>query len=334
MNRRTFINAIASGLLTAPSAAMAQPAGKAWRIGLLGSTPPTDPEVAHLLEVFRQTLRGRDYVEGRNVVFEQRFADGKAEPYPALATELVRLNVDVLVVLSSTPAAIAAKNATADIPIVFVGLGDPVGAGLVASLGHPGGNITGVANSAIELNPKRLEFIKIAVPKAVHVLYIDGSLGAFNATYSAANRKKLAVAADSLGLALHRVEMNDSKDLENVAAAIMRERPDAVLLSPAPVVFAARRELAELAIKHRLPAMAFRREAVLAGTLMSYGPSLDDTYRSGAAYVDKIIKGAKPADLPVEQPTTFQLAINVKTAKALGIAIPQSLLLRADEVIQ
>ena len=293
------------------------------RIGYIGSIPPMDPDVASLLKAFRQALQERGYVEGRNVVFEQRFAEGKVERFPALATELVRLDVDVLVV-SSTAAARAAKEATATIPIVVVGLADPVAAGLVASLGRPGGNITGVANNAIDLNSKRLELIKAAVPNAGRILYIGGNFGALDAATNAARRSELAAAAQSLGITLLRVEMNSPQDFEVMAAAVVRERPEALLL-------------ARPQSGHFRPAPGDRR-------VLDQAPTAGDSTapRGGARRHAHVLRPEPRARLPKcrglrrkdSQGREFELVINLKTAKALGLTIPKALLLRADEVIQ
>jgi putative ABC transport system substrate-binding protein len=261
-----------------------------------------------------------------------RFSEGKIERFPALAAELVRLDVDVIVV-GSGPGARAAKEMTATIPIVMAGTSDPVGAGLVASLARPGGNITGVADYQVDLIPKRLELLKTVAPHATRIAKLFGNFGGFDAAKLAALDTEQDAAAQALGMTLLRFQMNTPQDFDATTAAVVREHPDALLLNPNPTNFVLRHELAAFALKQRLPAMAARREEVLAGMLMSYGPSLADISRNVAIYVDKIFKGAKPRDLPVEQPTKFELVINMKTVEALGLTIPQSLLLRADEVI-
>ena len=332
MDRRKFVGSMVTLAVTSRPL-HAQPTGKVWRIGYIGTAPLTTPEQAHLWDTFLEALRKLGYVEGKNLAIELRYSGGNIERFPALAAEMVRLDVDVIVV-GSAPGARAAKEATATIPIVMTGASDPVGAGLVASLAHPGGNITGVADYQVDLIPKRLELLKTVAPKVTRVANLFGNFGGFDAAKLAALNAEQDAAAQALGVTLLRIQMNTPQDLESMTAAFVRETPDAMLLNPNPTNFVLRHELAAFALKQRVPAMASRREEVLAGMLMSYGPSLADIYRTGAIYVDKIFKGAKPADLPIEQPTRFELVINMKTAKALGLTIPQPLMLRADEVIQ
>ena len=333
MDRRAFIGRFTGSLLAVPLPAYAQQARRVWSIGYLGNTPVTGPANAGIWEAFRKALQERGYIEGRNVVFEQRFADGKADRFPTLAAELVRLKVDVMVVTNSA-AANAAKAATTSIPIVVAGASDPVGAGLVASLAQPGGNITGIADYQSDLVPKRIELLKTAVPKAARVVSLGGNFGTFDAAKYAALASEQAAAAQTLGVTLVRVEINAPSDFKNVTAAIIREHPDALLVRPNPITFVLRRELAEFATAQRLPSIANNREHAVAGILMSYGPNATEIFRNAAVYVDKILKGGKPADLPIEQPTKLEFIVNLKTAKALGLTIPQSLLLRADEVIR
>jgi putative tryptophan/tyrosine transport system substrate-binding protein len=330
--RRTFLAGTAAVLLAAPVAAEAQPKGKVWRIGYLSHAALSDPASAHFWEVFQRALQERGYVDGANVVFERRFAEGKEERYPALAAELVRLNVDVLVTTNG-PAITAAKGATATIPIVTIG-SDPVGRGLVNSLAKPGGNITGIANYSLDLTLKRLELLRVAVPKATRIVSLGDPGGGWDSSKLAARIKDNDAAAQATGVTLLRVELTASTAFDSATAAIARERPDALLLSPTTTNFLRRLEIAEFAIKRRLPSMASRREEAVSGILMTYGPSVDDIYAGAAIFVDKILKGAKPGDLPVEQPTKFELVINLKTAKALGVTIPPSVLGRADEIIQ
>ena len=332
MDRRKFVASMVTLAVTSQSV-NAQPAGKVWRIGYIGTTPLTSPEQARIWDGFLEAMQKFGYVEGKNLAIELRFSEGNIERFPALAAELVRLNVDVIVV-GSAPGTRAAKEATATIPIVMTGTSDPVGAGLVASLAHPGGNITGIADYQVDLIPKRLELLKTAAPKVTRVANLIGNFGGFDPAKLAALNAEQDAAAQALGVTLLRIQMNTPQDLESATAAVVRENPDAMLLNPNPTNFVLRHELAAFALKQRLPAIAARREEVLAGTLMSYGPNFADNYRIVATYVDKIFKGAKPADLPVEQPTKFELVINMKTAKSLGLTIPQPLLLRADEVIQ
>jgi len=332
MDRRTFVAATAA-MAAAPLASLAQVAGKVWRIGYIGTTPMATPEQARIWDAFLETLRSLGYIEGKNLAFELRYSEGKIERYPALAAELARLNADVIVV-GSSPGVRAAKEATASIPIVMAGTSDPVGAGLVASLARPGANITGIADYQVDLIPKRLELLKSVAPRVTRVANLFGNFGGFDAAKLAALAAEQDTAAQALGVTLLRFQMNTPQDFDATTAAVVRAHPDALLLSPNPTNFTLRNELASFALKERVPAMAARRGEALAGMLMSYGPNLTDISRSVAMYVDKIFKGAKPADLPIEQPTKFELVINLNTAKALGLTIPQPLLLRADEVIQ
>ena len=331
IDRRTFIVTVASVLLaeTRDDAYAQQTAGM-WRIGFLGNAAATDPAAARIYEAFRLGLQERRYVEGRNLVIERRLAEGRDERLPALAAELVRLKVDVIVTTTG-PATEAAKAATSTIPIVIAGISDPVGRGLVTSLARPGGNITGIANLQLDLYSKRIELLKSVVPKVARVVSIGNtaSLGKL-----AAGRKEQEADAKTIGVTVVRVDLNAPSEWRSVAEAIVREQPDALVLSPAPINFNLRRQIAEFATVRRLPTIGANRDLFVAGILMSYGTDNDDLYRHAAAYVDKIFKGAKPGDLPIEQPTKFILVINMKTAKALGLTIPQSLLLRADEVIQ
>ena len=326
MDRRTFIGTVTGGCLITASISRPQQPGKAWRIGYLGySSPGMNP-------AFEQGLRERGYVEGTNVVFERRFVDGKDERYPALAAELVRQKVDVLV--TNTGAATdAAKEATATIPIVMAGVADPVGRGLVPSLARPGGNITGVASLLVETNAKRIELLRVAVPHAGRFVTVSYRGGWDDATIAKLWKEQDA-AAQALGVTLRRVELNDPSEFDSATAAIVREHPNALLLGPSPLTYRFRKELAELALREHLPTIAVAPEIAQAGVMMSFGPNTDGMFRDATIYVDKILKGAKPADLPIEQPTKFHLVINLKTAKMLGLTIPQSLLLLADEVIE
>jgi putative tryptophan/tyrosine transport system substrate-binding protein len=327
--RRAFIGTLAGGLLAAPLAAEAQQAAKVARIGYLSPSLATSP---HLREAFRQGLRDLGYVEGRNLVIEYRGAEGKPERLPALAAELVALKVDVIVV-TSTPAALAAKQATRTIPIVFIAVADSVASGLVTSLARPGGNVTGLSLLTSELVGKRLELLKQAVPgvSRVAVLWQPGDYGERTEKDIL---KKAEVTAPALGARLQVVEARGPADIDRAFSDMTRARAGALMVLGSTMFFTERRRLVDLAAKHRLPAVYPTRDSVDAGGLMSYGPNLADLFRRAATYVDKILKGAKPADLPVEQPTKFELVINLKTANALGLTIPQSVLGRADEVIQ
>ena len=329
MNRRTFIGSIAGGLLVAPLAAKAQQAAKVPRIGYLSINLAGG---THMTEGFRQGLRDLGYVEGRNVLIEFRDAEGKLERLPALAAELVALKVNVVVV-GGTVAALAAKQATQTIPIVFVSAVDPVTDGLVASLARPAGNVTGLATLAPELVGKRLEQLKQVVPgvSQVAVLWQPGALGERTEKDL---RKEVEVAAQALGVRLQFVEVRGPDDFDRAFSDMTRLRAGALTVLGSSMLINERRRVVDLAAKNRLPAVYGLREYVDAGGLMSYGPNNVDLFRGAAAYVDKILKGAKPGDLSVEHPTKFELVINLKTAKALGLTIPQSVLARADEVIQ
>ncbi|HEV2056976.1 MAG TPA: ABC transporter substrate-binding protein [Methylomirabilota bacterium] len=282
------------------------------------------------LDAFRQGLRELGWVEGQNIVIDYRFAEGRFDRLPDLAAELVRLKVDIIVAVS-TPGVVAAKNATETIPIVMISVGDPVGLGLIASLARPGGNVTGLSYSAgLEIVGKQLELLKETVPKIRRVAILSNPA---NPSHPPAIRE-LNVAARSLGVRLQFLEARGPNEFDGAFAAMATERVGALLVLTDGVFILHRTQLADLAARSRLPGAHGTREMVEAGGLMSYGPSLRDLYRRSAAYVDKILKGAKPGDLPVEQPTKFALVINLKAAKALGLTIPPSLLQRADEVIQ
>jgi putative tryptophan/tyrosine transport system substrate-binding protein len=332
MHRRMFLGMVAASAVAAVGRAHAQPAGKVWRIGYIGGTPPTTPEVARIWGAFVRALQDLGYVEGKNLQIESRFVEGRSERFPAFAAELVRLKVDVIVV-TSAPGVRAAMEATKQIPIVMTGTSDPVGAGLIASLARPGGNVTGVADLALDMNAKRLELLKAIAPKVARVAWLQSNFGGLRGPRADAMRREEDAAADALGLRLVRIQVNTPQDFDSAKATILRENPDALLLNPNPVNLALRNEIARFALDRRWPAMAARREEALAGMLIAYGLSLADMLRDTAVYVDKILKGADPAVLPVTQPTKFELIVNAGTAKALGLSIPQSLLLRADEVI-
>ncbi len=332
MDRRTFVvSAIA--ILAAPLVGEAQQAAKIPRIGFLALNLAAG---SHVPEAFRQGLRDLGYVEGRNVVIEHRDAEGKPERFPALAAELVALKVDVIVTSGGTAAALAAKQATTTLPIVFASVGDPVGEGLVSSLARPGGNVTGLSVVVPELVGKSLELLKQAVPgvSRVAILLKPDSMP------DRARKERLEtaeVAARALGVRLQVVEARGPENFDRAFSDMTRARTDALdalFVLGTPVFTFERRRLVNLVAKNRLPAVYSWREFVEVGGLMSYGPDLGDLSRRAATYVDKILKGAKPGDLPVEQPTKFELVINMRTAKALGLTIPQSLLLRADEVIE
>jgi putative ABC transport system substrate-binding protein len=356
MDRRTFISDITFGLLAAAlrgvaavqagsgdpvkvavlaltlaafilPPAHAQPQMKPPRIGVLraGQLPPT-PDPA--LEAFRQGLRGLGWIEGQNLAIEYRWAEGRPERLPELAAELVRLNVKVIVT-ATEPAIRAAKQATSTIPIVMAAAGDPVATGLVVSLARPGGNVTGLSNLGRELEGKRMELVKEVLPRVTRVALV----------WDPANRtlvvrlRETQAAAQRLGLQLLALEVRETADLKGAFETAVKEGAGALILT-APIASIHRNLIKELIAQYRLPVIHDAKEWMENGGLMAYGASNSDLFRRAATYVDKILKGAKPGDLPIEQPTKFELVINLKTAKALGLTIPQSLLLRADQVIE
>jgi len=327
MDRREFIARSAMAILTLPMAAEAQPAEKVPKIGYLVLSPLADPPSTERT-AFLEGLRDLGYVVGRNILIEYRAAAWNRELLPDLAAELVALKVDVIVAVPG--ATDAAREATTTIPIVVPAANDPVESGLVASLARPGGNITGTALSTPELTGKRLQLLKEAFPKVSRVAVL------WSPAYEAAQLqwKATQAAARTLGVTLQSLAVRDPKDFPGAFSAMTRTRPDALLTIVSPLTTAYRPLIVEFATKHRLPTMFAVREDVEAGGLMSYAPNVPDTFRRAARYVDRILKGAKPGDLPLEQPTTFELVINLKTAKLLGLTLPQSLLLRADRIIQ
>ena len=327
MNRRRFLAGGVS-VLAAPLAAEAQQAGRVYRIGYLSySSPASNP---HLIEAFRQGLRELGWVEGQNITIDSRFAEGRSDAVSDLAAELVRLKVDIIVG-TSTQAIVAAKNATKTIPVVMVSAGDPVGLALIANLARPGGNITGVSHSVgVETFGKQLELLKEIVPKVRHVALLWNPA---NPSHALA-MENVKLTARSLGVQLQLLEAREPNQFDGAFAAMSKERAGALLVLQDSVFQRHRARVAGLAAKNRLPAMYGVSEYVKAGGLISYGPSLPDLFWHSATFVDKILRGANPADLPVQQPTKFELAINLKTAKALGLTIPPSVLARADEVIQ
>ena len=328
VHRRYFLIA-AGALLAAPLAAGAQQRGKVARIGFLSLDLAGNP---HGTESFRQGLRDLGYVEGRNMMIEYRDAEGKRERLPALAAELVALKVDVIVA-PTTPAAVAAKQAPTAIPIVFAVASDPVASTLVTSLARPAGNVTGLSIISTDLVGKWLELLAQAVPgvSRVAVLWQPGALGERTEQDML---KKAEVAARALGVRPQFIEARSPADFDKAFSEMSQAHADALAVLPTNMFIIERKRLVNLAAKHRLPAVYPWREGVEAGGLMSYGPNSADLYRRAATYVDKILNGAKPADLPVEQPTKFELIINLTAAKSLGLTIPQSVLGRADEVIQ
>ncbi|MGH2360820.1 MAG: ABC transporter substrate-binding protein, partial [bacterium] len=320
---------LAVAVLVVPRAGEAQQAANIPRIGFLSASSLSDPRTLRFLEAFRQGLRELGYAEGQNIAIESRFAEGKWDQLPGLAAELVRVKVDVIVTYT-TPATQAAKQATGTIPIVVATVIDPVAAGLVASLAHPGGNITGLSQMVPELVGKQLEVLKEVAPKISRVALLSNPA---NPAHALAIRDVKA-AARSLGVQLQLLEARGPSEIESAFAAMTTERAGAVIVLVDSMLIDHRTRIADLAARRRLPTVSATIETAEAGGLMAYGPSVRDMFRRAAAYVDKILKGAKPADLPIEQPTKFELVINLRTARALGLTIPQSLLFRADEVIQ
>jgi putative ABC transport system substrate-binding protein len=319
-----FILLLAFTVLGNPAASEAQPTGTIARIGLLRSGSPPDPFV----EAFRDGLRELGYVEGRNLVIEYRWAKGRDELLPGLAADLVRLKVDVIVT-SGAPALLASKHATSEIPIVMAVTGDPVGLGLVASFARPGGNITGLAYQTDELAGKWVQLLKEAVPGVSRVAALADRRG------GGQQGRTAEVAAQSVGVRLQVLTVGRPDDFETAFAKVKREHAEALIVLGSPFFSTHRARLVELAARHRLPAMYHQREFVEgAGGLMSYGPDFRDLFRRAATYVDKVLKGATPGNLPVEQPSKFELVINLRTAKTLGLTIPLSLLQRADRVIE
>jgi len=326
--RRTFILAAAAWpALAWAGAARAQAPAKVRRIGLLS---PSSPSLAALvLQAFRRGLRDLGWVEGKNMIIEYRYAEGSTDRLPDLAADLVRLNVDVIVV-SSAPAAVAAQKATRAIPIVIAAAGDPVASGLVENLARPGGNITGLSQMTHETAGKRLELLKEIVPKLSRVAVLWNAQGGG----SASSWKELQNPARQLGIQLHSIEVRSPSDFDKAFEDATRARAGALFVTAEPVITTNLERIAGLAARSRLPSIFQWSEFADAGGFVSYGPDRADMYRRAATYVDKILKGAKPGDLPVELPTKFELVINMKTAGALGITIPQSVLLRADRVIE
>ena len=327
MTKSIFFWLLATVLLTTVSPAEAQQPKKVPRIGYLGATSASSESLRH--EAFRQGLREVGYIEGQNITIEYRYAEGKLDRLPALAAELVALKVDVIVT-GGPQATRPAKKATATIPIVMAFDSDPVGNGFVASLARPGGNVTGLSALSPEISGKQLELLKEIVPTLSRVAVLGNSAEPANALVL----REVELAAGAFGVKLQHLDVLGPKDIETAFRAASKGRADAVLVLLSPVVISHRTQLVEIALKSRLPAIYFRPEFVEDGGLMSYATSFADLSRRAATYVDKILKGAKPADLPVEQPTKFELVINLKTAKQIGLTIPQSVLYRADKVIK
>jgi putative tryptophan/tyrosine transport system substrate-binding protein len=329
MDRRRFLLTSLAGALAAPLGAEAQLAASFPRIGFLNTASLSDPRVPPFLQAFRQGLRELGYVEGQNIAIELRWAEGQYDRLLGLAVELVRLKVNIIV--AAGPSAVrAAKQATETIPIVMPAIADPVAMGFVASLARPGGTITGISNMQPELVGKQLELLKEMIPKLSRVALLGNPANPGNVPLV----RYAQDAARTLGLRLHPLEARDLHEIDSAFSKISRERADAVIVLSDTVLLDSRTRIADHAVRHRLPTVFGASEFTEAGGLLTYGPSISDGYRRAATYVDKILKGAKPGDLPIGQPTMFELVINLKTAKALGLTIPQSVLLRADQVIE
>jgi putative ABC transport system substrate-binding protein len=316
-------------LLLPPLAADAQQSGKVWRIGILFASGERDLSTQTGLSALRLGLQDRGWTEGRNIAFEILYVEGRPDRAPALAAELVRAKVDIILT-SGTELILAAQKASSTIPVVMVGIGDPVGSGIVASLARPGGHVTGLSLIASDLAAKRLELAKETIPGLGHVAILWNP----NNASVTLRFKETEAAAREMGLKLHSIEARQPRDFDKDLQAAAQAGARALITTEDALMIGQRAEIIRAAIKHRLPAISGLRIFADAGGLLSYGPDNPDLWRRAAGYVDKILKGAKPADLPVEQPTKFELIINLRTAKALGLTIPQSLLMRADEVIQ
>ncbi len=330
MNRRTAIQRLATFFLTTASLAQAQQAKKVPRLGYLSARDSASESARS--EAIRLALRERGYIEGQNITIEYRYAEGKLDRLPELAAELVRLKVDIIVLTGGDPDIRAAKNATKTIPIVMAGAGsDPVEAGFIDSLARPGGNVTGLTNLSPELGGKRLELFKEAVPKLARVAVLYDPALPPNVLEV---KELLPVAARALGLTIQPWEVRVADDFDRVFAALNKQRPDGLYVGAGPLINSNRKRIADLALKSRLPSIYQSREVVDTGGLMSYGADQAERYRRVAYYVDRILKGAKPADLPVEQPMKFEFVINLKTAKQIGVTIAPEVLARANKLIR
>jgi putative ABC transport system substrate-binding protein len=327
INMIRILFVVVLGFVWAALTAHAQGADRLLRIGFLGNSTATLE--ANLIGPFRDGLRELGYVEGQNILIEYRWAEGKYERFPALIAELIALKVDVIVT-AGTPASLAVKKATTSVPLVMIAVGDPVGTGLVASLARPGGNATGVTSISPELEGKRLELLREVFPGVARIAVLWNPVSPFQVVAE----KEVQAAAGVLRIPVLSLGVRAAEELDNAFAAILREQANALLVLADRLFLHNRERIMEFAAKNRLPGVHAYRELVEAGGLMSYGPSYADLHRRAATYVDKILKGARPSDLPVERPTKFELVVNLKAAKALGIDIPQSVLLRADEMIE
>ena len=321
--RRKLVIAMGAGAL-APFASFSQTPGKVWRVGFLAARHVDFVDADFIYGPFTQGMRELGFIAGKNLVIEWRSSEGKSERLPELAAELVRLKLDVLVT-AGTPAALAAQKATTAIPIVMISVGDLIGSGMIKSLARPGGNSTGLSNMSAELGPKLLEMLHDMAPKVTRVAVL---VNPSNLTH-AALLKNVQAAAQTLGVKVQTVEASTPKEIANGFAAMGRQNAGAFIASLDPFFIQQRKQIVELAAKQRLPSIGAFGEYVEAGGLMSYGPNVGEMFRRGATYVDKIFKGANPGNIPVEQPTKFDLVLNLKTAKAFGIKVPQSVLIQA-----
>jgi putative tryptophan/tyrosine transport system substrate-binding protein len=328
MDRRAFIATVAFTTLVAPLVGEARGTRKIPRVGIVAATSPA--AARHQVDAFRGGLRELGYIEGQNIVIEERWAEGKLERFGDLIADLLRSNVDVIVVASAAGAR-GAKNAATTTPVVFVAVTDPIGSGVVSSLARPGGNLTGTSLLIGEgLAGKWVELVKDTLPRVSSV----AALGHTDHPMTRVYVKAMEAAAQTLGLKLQVFDVRDVAGLDSALSTIAKAPPDALIVTASPLFGVHRKRIADFALPRGIPTIGYDRQLVVDGVLMSYGPSITDSYRRGAVYVDRILKGAKPAALPVEQPTKFELAVNMRTAKALGLTIPPSVLVRADQIIE
>ena len=327
MDRRAFIGTMTGALLAAPLAAEAQPTGKVYRIGFLGNS--TEALEANLVGPFREGLRERGYVEGRDLTIEYRWAEGAYERFPALIAELIALKVDIIVT-AGTPAALAVKRSTTTIPVVMAAIGDPIGTGLVKSLARPGGNLTGLVAIAPDLEGKRLELLTQIVPKLLSVAFLANPANPLHVT----SEKQASAAAKALHLKVVFFPVRVEGEFDHSFQAIVGQRSGALIMLADRLFLHHRARIVEFTARHRLPAVYAYNELVQVGGLMSFGPSYPEMHRRAAYFVDRILKGARATDLPMEQPSKFELILNLRTARTLGLVIPQEVLQRADQVIE
>ena len=327
MDRRAFIGTMTGALLAAPLAAEAQPTGKVYRIGFLGNS--TEALEANLVGPFREGLRERGYVEGRDLTIEYRWAEGAYERFPALIAELIALKVDIIVT-AGTPAALAVKRSTTTIPVVMAAIGDPIGTGLVKSLARPGGNLTGLVAIAPDLEGKRLELLTQIVPKLLSVAFLANPANPLHVT----SEKQASAAAKALHLKVVFFPVRTDGEFDHAFQAIVGQRSGALIMLADRLFLHHRARIVEFTARHRLPAVYAYNELVQVGGLMSFGPSYPEMHRRAAYFVDRILKGARATDLPMEQPSKFELILNLRTARTLGLVIPQEVLQRADRVIE